>query len=229
MEFLIREDARFPRHESVLNGKKALFCGDSICAAAVYDYKECILWGWAGRISAATGVRYINKGRDGASLSTCRGENRILKQIEACKDEKFDVVCLHGGVNDAWDSWVVGKMSDSCDLADFDTNTCAGGLEELFYYAKKFFPDSKLCFVANYATPSSKIGRLANMDEYFEQIVAICKKWGVPCLDLYHDEAFAQTFKVKEKINTADFVHPNGPGYDLLYQPIGKFIEGLFD
>ena len=41
MEFLVQNDARYPRRESVLKDKKVLFCGDSICSAAVYDYKDC--------------------------------------------------------------------------------------------------------------------------------------------------------------------------------------------
>ena len=96
MEFLQQNDARFPRKESVLEGKKILFCGDSICAASVYDYKDCTFWGWAGRIASATGAKYINLGRDGASLSTCRGENRILTQIEKAKDETFDLIVAIG-------------------------------------------------------------------------------------------------------------------------------------
>ena len=228
MEFLKQNKEAYPRRESVLAGKKVLFCGDSICAASVYDYKDQTFWGWAGRIASATGALYINLGRDGASLSTCRGENRILAQIEKAKGTDFDLIVLHGGVNDAWDSWQVGEMTDSFDPAFFDTNTCAGGLEELFFYTKQFFPGTKTVFVANFPCPSSKIGRLANMDDYFGVILKICEKWGIPALDLYHDEAFAEEFKVKEKVNTADFVHPNGKGYDLLYGPIGAFLEKQF-
>ena len=228
MKFLEQNDSRFPRVRSSLAGKKILFCGDSICAASVYDYKDCTFWGWAGRISSASGALYINKGRDGASLSTCRGENRVLAQIEACKDEKFDMVVLHGGANDAWDSWIPGQMSDSFDLSAFDTNTCAGGLEELFFFTKKYFQNAKIVFITNFPCPSSKIGRLANMDEYFDVIAAICKKWNIPCLDLYRDKVFADLFRVSEKVNTADFVHPNGAGYDLLYKPIMAFMEKQF-
>ncbi len=228
MKFLTQLDERFPRHESVLNHKKVLFCGDSICAASVYDYKDCTFWGWAGRLSASTGLSYINKGRDGASLSTCRQDNRVLMQIEACKDERFDLVVLHGGVNDGWDSNAVGTVAAGFELPDFDTATCAGGLEELFFTAKKYFPTSKLCFIVNFSTPSSTIGRLSDMNEYFETIIAVCKKWNIPYLDLYHDKDFAEHFKVAEKINTADFVHPNGQGYDLLYPVIEKFLEKQF-
>jgi hypothetical protein len=130
MEFLVQNDARYLRRESVLKDKKVLFCGDSICSAAVYDYKDCPRWGWAGRSSSVTGLQYINKGLDGASLSTCRKDNRILFQIEACKDEKFDLIVLHGGVNDGWDAIAPGKMAEGFELEGFDTTTCCGGLEE---------------------------------------------------------------------------------------------------
>ncbi len=66
------------------------------------------------------------------------------------------------------------------------------------------------------------------MTEYFEEILAICRKWSVPCLDLYHDEDFSKEFRVAEKVHTADFIHPVGSGYDLLYTPIKEFLEKLF-
>lgn len=228
MEFLTQNDPRFKRVPSVLSGKKALFCGDSICAASVYDYPDCTRWGWAGRISSASGLSYINLGRDGASLSTCREDNRILTQIQNAKEESFDLVVLHGGVNDAWDSCAVGKISEGFDVSGFDTATCAGGLEELFSNAKKYFPNAKICFIANFSTPSSTIGRLSDMDEYFTEIIKGCEKWGIPCLDLYNDRDFAEKFKVAEKVNTADFVHPVGKGYDLLYPVVMAFLEKQF-
>lgn len=227
MEFLRQNDERFKRRPSSLENKRVLFCGDSICAASVYDYPDCLRWGWAGRVSSATGLSYINKGRDGASLSTCRKENRILAQIEACKEEVFDLVVLHGGVNEAWDSNPAGKMAKGFELSDFDISTCAGGLEELFFYAKRYFPHTQLCFIANFRAPSCPIGRISNMDEYFGEILKICKKWEIPCLDLYNDDDFAKEFLVKEKVNTADFIHPNGKGYDILYLPIMRFLEEL--
>lgn len=35
--------------DSPLYEKKALFCGDSICAAAVFDYSNMNRWGWGGQ------------------------------------------------------------------------------------------------------------------------------------------------------------------------------------
>ena len=80
----------------------------------------------------------------------------------------------------------------------------------------------------NFATPSSKIGALANMDAYFDEMVKILEKWNIPTLDLYHNPAFAEEFKVTERVYTADFVHPNAQGYDVLYPHVVKFLEEQF-
>ena len=52
-----------------------------------------------------------NKGFDGASVSTCRGTNRIINQMKSVEGNTYDYVILHGGVNDAMDSAPVGVMS----------------------------------------------------------------------------------------------------------------------
>ena len=226
-EYGVYGDPRFPRADSPLKRKKILFCGDSICAAAVYDYKELLRWGWALRISSATGAKVCNLGLDGASFSTCRGENRIIRQILFAEGTDPEIIVLHGGVNEAWDSNEPGKMTAGFEPSSFDVATCAGGFEELLYETKKRFPKAKICYIANYAGPSCRIGRISNMDDYFDEIVKICKKWEIPCLDLYHNAEFSKEFRVTEKVYTADYIHPNAAGYDVLYKPVQAFLEGL--
>ena len=106
----------------ILKGKTAAFLGDSICMASTFD-KEHQWWGWAGRIDRDYGfASYVNKGCDGASVSDCRKQNRVIFQLERIKDMNFDYLMLHGGVNDAWDSREVGKMTDSFAVEDFDNS-----------------------------------------------------------------------------------------------------------
>ena len=217
--------------DSVLYGKTALFCGDSICAAAVHDKTTLPQTGWAGRIAYYYGMTVTNKGYDGASVSTCRGTNRIINQLKYAKGD-YDYVILHGGVNDAMDSAPVGTISDSYEVADFKTNTFAGALEELFYTAKQQFGgDTKLGFIINFQTPRSGWGgKTRNMSEYFDLAVQICEKWDIPYLDLYHDEEFNDSvMKVKTKTNLQDYLHPNTAGYDVLYPVIAQWMEGLSD
>ena len=209
---------------SVLKGKTAAFLGDSICMASTFD-KEHQWWGWAGRIHRDYGLAsYVNKGCDGASVSDCRKENRVIFQLERIKDQNFDYLMLHGGVNDAWDSREVGTMTDSFDIADFDVSTYAGGLEELFYTAKKYFPDTKIGFIVNFRSIST-IGRLSDMTEYFTVAKRICEKWQIPYLDLFFDDDFNENvleYKTKNKL--ADFIHPSSAGYDVLYPRVAEFM-----
>ena len=211
----------------VLKGKSAAFLGDSICMASTFD-KEHQWWGWAGRIHETYGLgNYVNHGCDGASVSNCRATNRVIFQLERIKGQTFDFVMLHGGVNDAWDSREVGKMSDSFELSDFDVSTYAGGLEELFYNAKKHFPTSKIGFIINFRSCSS-VGRIGDMTEYFTVAKQICDKWGIPYLDLFFDDDFNENemeYKTKNKLD--DFIHPNSNGYEVLYPRVAAFMSSL--
>ena len=78
----------------ILKGKTAAFLGDSICMASTFD-KEHQWWGWAGRIDRDYGfASYVNKGCDGASVSDCRKQNRVIFQLERIKDQNFDSLSI---------------------------------------------------------------------------------------------------------------------------------------
>lgn len=222
-------DARYAqREDSTLVGLKALFCGDSICAASTYDYSGMSRWGWAKRIGKVYGLaKSTNAGADGASVSNVRGDNLVVNQVKSNKFDKYDIVVLHGGTNDGWDKAPVGEMTaaDCFEQKEFDVTTYAGGLEDLFATAKKLFPDAVICYIINFKTPSS-IGTLRNMTDYYTVGKAICEKWEIPYLDLYFDDNFNNnTWKIKRQKYTVDQIHPNGDGYDVLYPLIGEFME----
>ena len=208
----------------VLKGKTAAFLGDSICMASTFD-KEHQWWGWAGRIHATYGLAsYDNKGVDGASVSDCRVNNRIIKQLNSIIGNSYDYLLLHGGVNDAWDSREVGSITNSTDPADFDVSTYAGGLEELFYSAKKHFPNTKIGFIINFRSVS-KVGRIGDMTEYFTVAKHICEKWEIPYLDLFFDDDFNENeleYQTTNKLQ--DLIHPNSAGYEVLYPKVAAFM-----
>ncbi len=203
------------------------------------DKTALAIKGWAGRIGLHYGMTVTNKGRDGASVSTVRGENRILTQINSVKNKKYDYIILHGGVNDAMDSAVVGNMvEDSFEISDFNTATFAGGLEELFYYAKEYFgEDAKYGYIINFKTPKSGWGGATrNMKRYVDITIKICEKWNIPYLDLYNDDDFndnimkvstGENLNEFTENNIADYLHPNTSGYDVLYPVIGEWMENL--
>jgi len=207
----------------VLKDKTALFLGDSICAASVHD-KDHVRWGWAGRVASYFGLKsYDNLGRDGASMSTCRGNNRVINHMNNARYNKYDFVLLHGGVNDAWDVIEPGTVSKSFNVADFDTSTYAGGLEEAIYYAKQYYKDAYIGYIFNFRMLSST-GRLSDMDDYYEVGKKICEKWEIPYLDLYSDET---VFSELQKGGLADGIHPNSKGYDFLYPYVATFMRKM--
>lgn len=218
------------RTDSVLYEKSALFVGDSISYGSTDDSTYYKKGAWAGRIGTVNSMDYVNASVSGASCSTIRGENRILKQLQSHEGTHFDYVILHGGVNDAWSLAPVGKMtaSDCFDVDKFDVTTFAGGLEEMFYYAIGLYPDAKIGYIINFKAPMCQKGTVKDMDEYFAEARKICKKWNIPYLDLYADDDFCEDELLVETTECLpDYIHPNGAGYDILYPVIEAWMETL--
>jgi len=221
--------------DGVLYGKTVLFCGDSICAGRPSEPEE--ERAWAGRIGLAYGMVVTNNGRAAATVAvpddSIMGrslDNRILNQVDAAKDNTYDYVILHGGINDGMDSIEVGAMTDSADVADFDDATFAGALEELFARTQEYFGDTaEIGYIVNYQTPMSEWGGATkDMSEYVEVALQICDKWEVSYLDLYNDQDFNENvMKVSTKDNLSDFLHPTESGYDVLAAKIGAWMETL--
>ena len=219
--------------DSPLKGLDVLFVGDSICEARVewedpnYGKEFC---GWAGRIAKSDGINSTNLSNSGASVSDCRGANTVIAQLQKASGQHFDLVVLHGGVNDAWDAAPVGEMIDGFEITSFDQTTFGGGLERTFAYAKKAFPDAKFAFIINFALPAAEAGkRLTDMSEYFDLAKKICDKWEIPYLDLYNNIEVNNRLEVAtSKTYLRDHIHPSTKGYDVLSPYIAKFLRSLF-
>ena len=197
--------------------KSALFTGDSIS------------WGsdrraWAARIGEKYEMTYVNASVSGASVSTTR-IYRMIEQLEENKAGSFDYVIMHGPTNDAWDEVDVGTLSESFDVTDYDVSTYAGALEELFYYARKYFPDAQLGYIINFRFSSSLNNGLRDMSAYVEMAKKICCKWSVPYLDLYNNEELTVALKVGTTVYLPDNVHPNAAGYDILTPYIANWMN----
>ena len=219
--------------ENALTGKSVLFVGDSITEAIceVNIAQTHIAAGWPGRIGMANEMFFINKGLSGASISDCRGTNTVINQMMAMKNYSFDLLIMHGGVNDAWDSAPVGQMTalDNFDGATFDQSTYAGGLEYLFWYAKTYYPDAVKGYIINFRLPGSTIGRLSDMSEYFAVARDICDKWDIPYLDLYANDELNDRMKATTRYALGDYIHPNDRGYDILYPYVEQFCACIME
>ena len=218
--------------KDVFKNKRALFIGDSICAATSRNETETEYRGWAGRIGYSTEMECVNGGVSGASLSTVSPEGgvstkRILTQYLNVKNQDFDFIIMEGGINDAMGSAEVGSITDSFNVEDFNVDTYAGALEELFYHVTQNHSNAKLGYMFTFKTPNLHKGRVDDITEYYEVAEKACKKWNVPFLNMYEDETLNKALKVDTNECLPDWLHPNTAGYDVLYKYIMYWMETL--
>ena len=218
-----------------LESKKILFAGDSITQAV---QKLDKYGGWASRVGFSNYMDWYNSGLGGATISN--GDKHITDQIIDNKDGNFDYIILQGGINDMHDEVKLGDISDSFEVDDFNNESYAGGLEELFYYTKKYNPNAKIGFIITYQTPNSDWGEnVRDRSKQTELTRQICDKWEIPYLDLYdgvvYENGKSKTFSEILKVETGEYfynedseeVHLARPGYDIISKYISIWIKTL--
>ena len=110
-----------------------------------------------------------------------------------------DYIILEGGTNDAdllgshlngeiperFGSFTANNFSGS-----YDKNTFCGALESIFFRATNYWKGKKIGFIVAQKMGRSSNGYTAevhNRRSYFETALQICKKWGLPVLNLWDD------------------------------------------
>ena len=213
--------------QSPLYKKSAVFVGDSICYGA-YDNSAHKAWG--GRIGDKYEMTWYNDGISATAIHGGRTHGQIVSELSVHASKEIDYVIMQGGVNDAWDRVTVGTITEGYDPANFDNSTFAGGLENLFYTARRLYPNATYGFIINFTMPAANesYGTLRDMSAYFNIAKQICDKWKVPYLDLYNDTNFCQNvLKTHETTYMPDNIHPNAAGYELLAPKIASWMETL--
>lgn len=216
---------------SPLNGLRGLFMGDSISYGAG-DGLSYLHTGraWAGRIEDATGLINTNASVSGAKASYVSGDDTtkwLFNQYKAHSGEKFDLVVMHGGVNDARHMRPVGTISDSTSESELVKNigTYAGGLQWLFHNVKDTFPEAKLFFIANHRLDGHTTGYAKDMSEYFNIAKELCEKYEVVFIDLYNNKELNDKLETTTTKYLPDTLHLNSAGYDIITPYIISVLE----
>ncbi len=188
-----------------LENKTLLWNGDSICAGKGFDdTKE--MDAWAGRISHKhAGVTYKNYAVGGGTIaenppmiSGGKARHSVCATLERMYEEypDADYILLEGGTNDAdlFEEHGIPERLGAFDPSDFsgnyDKDTFCGALESIFYRATKYWKGKKIAYIVAHKMGAKRAGFTAELNgrrAYFEQAIAICKKWGIPYLDLWED------------------------------------------
>lgn len=234
-----------------LTGKVAVFDGDSICTASTDRSNK---GSYAGRIGDANGLIVHNEGVSGGTITVVPsiGHNlsSYIDTIHTLYPD-LDYLILEGGVND---SNLMGDIRGgatpegfgSYNMHDFsgnyDSTKFCGAVETLFYKAINYYTGKKIGFII-----APKFGRQvydytpenSNLSAYFEVVKAICKKWGIPYLDLWNNchmnpkltACYDYTMTDDENVLAGklylDGGHPAPAGYNYMAPIIGEWMKSL--
>ena len=235
-----------------LFGKTIVWDGDSICAGKHFDdTREDDAF--AGRIAKRHSMTYKNYSVGGGTITEnvirSNGEHyhSVSATLERMQSEfpNADYVIFEGGTNDA-DLFVceqltperLGSFTPDDYSGNYDRNTFCGALESLFFRASQYWKGKKIGYiVAHKMGPAPE--DLPRRRGYFETAIAICKKWGIPYLDLWEksylnpllphmfDPALDADGNVKAGSFYADGQHLTAKGYDILTDIIDPWLNSL--
>ena len=239
--------------ENPLYGKRVIFDGDSICHATS-ETNETPNRGWAYRVGAKNNMDWHNLGISGASItaemySTVTGNPRhwVSRNIDKIH-EKFpevDYLIFEGGTNDAdllgIGSDKFGKLDISDYSGNYDDTTFTGAVETLLYKAITYYPKAKIGFIIaqKMGTHAIGFGDENKRRYYFNRVIEVCKKWGVPYIDLWEKSPINPRLRcyfdpdLDAKGNTEagmayiDGQHLTAVGYDLISDAIEAWMMTL--
>ena len=223
---------------SPLLGKSVMFAGDSICEAVGETSKD----GWAARIGNKYKMVWQNKGVAGGTLT----DKNLVGSAFTISSTDFgagaDYIILEGGTNDADRVGSIlngnipayyGSYSESGYSNNFNNQTFCGAVEYLLKRVITTYPTARVGFIIapkmGVSQDYTKEGN--NRRAYFETIIKLCKKWGVPVLNLWDEctmnPALPEHYSTDNHLFYADGQHPTAAGYDLMTPIIERWMETL--
>ena len=236
--------------ENKLFGKTLIWDGDSICCGATRTGN------WSTRIAEWNQVKaYKNYSVGGGTVtenviveSTGKLRHSVSATVEQMYEEfpDADYVIFEGGTNDADLLGCItegtiperfGAVDPDDYSGEYDRDTFCGALESVFYRATKYWRGKKICYIVaqkmGYVPPKSK-----NRRAYFEAAMQICRKWGIPYLNLWDgcplNPVLPHMFdreKPKEENEFCsmymDGQHLTNAGYDFTADIVDSFLKTL--
>lgn len=216
---------------NVLEGKSALFIGDSVQYGQGNSGKA-----WSYYIDQEYSMGDVtNVAVSGSSYTkNSTGTDRIINQFKNLTGS-YDYVILEGGINDLTYGSEWGTLSDTYSITN-NSQVVVEAMEEAFYTALTKFPNAKFGYILLYNTEDSgRSGHDTELPEYHDLIVSICQKWNIPVFDMYSGSVvhngqtvtFDELLDVHNKTYLADGLHLNEAGYLLTYEYIAEWMQTL--
>lgn len=205
----------------VLFNKKIGWFGDSIMLGQHQDE----YYGWY-EILKRMGAIIDNKAINGAMVAVAgAGYHSIISETgigEFAADT--DYLIFDGGANDFFNRITLGTISADYTANNLDTETYLGAMEQVCYNLLTNYPTSKIGYIIPYKMQGYQ--DIEGQKAYFDGAIEVCKKWGIPYLDLrymcglnYGIASMQQYFK--------DNVHIGKNGYQFTENIIAEWIRSI--
>lgn len=241
-----------------LHQKTAIFDGDSIChGTSVGSTDPTYGYGWAGRIGIANNMEYKNFAISGGVITSASAFDIELHSVVDTVDAMYsqfpnaDYIIFEGGTNDADrigdartthpDKFGTFSMTDFS--GNYDITTFTGALETIFYKATNYWKGKHIGYIVaqkmGYDSSVQYDSAHSNRRYYFERAIEICKKWGIPYLDLWNGcylvptnpNMFTYGKTSAENIELGnlytDGQHLTSKGYDYISPIIEEWMRGI--
>lgn len=216
---------------------KSLLVGNDVCQYSRWNNKK---WGLLGDSITESNIRtttnyhhYIaerihtinqNLGKSGNGFAE---EKARISELES--DVDFITVFL--GINNylhVHDSQPLGELTDTS-----SSSTVTGQIISFIETLLNKFPATPIGFIT--PVPHKTGNNITNetntqgykLEELVERIKAICSRYSIPVLDLYHNSNLRPWIPSVDTKYYQDGLHPNEKGHELISYKIQEFIETL--
>lgn len=203
------------------HGKKWTCIGDSLTEQNTRTSKH-----YFDYVHNSTGIVAVNLGISGTGYANGDGASKQFYNRVSSVPLDSDVVTIFGSLNDLDSGLPLGAITDS------DTTTIAGCINKTIDDLFAVFPLVNLGIVTPtpWQTYNAYLNNTASIN-YVQMLIDICKKRGIPCLDLYHcsglrpwDADFRALAYTKDNGNGT---HPDETGHKLIAPRFEAFLDAL--
>ena len=210
---VLKSDGLIISTASQIAGKRWYALGDSITNFAQ---------GYHAIIASQTGVNVTNGGVSGSGYMKPINNQTFVDRANL--SEVYDIVTVFGSVNDM--QYVASNLGTETDTGTLTLGGCFNTLIDNLY-ASGNYHIGIIAPIPQGTTNGNPANNTGTFAQYTELLEKVCRRRGVPYLDLWHcsnmqpwDAEFLSEYMI-------DNTHPNANGHAIFAPRIRSFIESL--
>lgn len=192
---------------SPLKNKKVFFLGSSVTYGSAADG-----FSFADFLQKKHGIIMQKEAVPGTTLADNDDTSYIARLKNADVQQTPDIFVCQLSTNDVRRTDVMGEISSSYRMEDFDTKTIAGAIEYIVVYAKEKF-DCPVIFYTNPVYDCEKYSQMVSL------LLGISEKYGFSVIDLWNNKEINDISEKERKLYMADKIHPTLAGYGKWWLP----------